>query len=236
MKLNGEKVTKEWLAKRLEHVIWDNDERIITEEVTKGVEYGFGVIFSPGHHWHNFVHDLLKGSGVVMSTPINFKDGLMPASGAAAQAAEAFKGGCRSIDLYPDMAAWKMKKWEDMAEYVKTVRESFPEGDIKVLTFCNDTEDDIKYMAEAIKKGGGTYIKAYDYNKQGAPMHRIKMVRALADEYGLGLKASGNGKYWTTAILMGAYAAGADCVSASNTFEIVDNLPIFEELYSKYEF
>lgn len=235
MYLNGELVTKKWLASRLEHVIWDNDEKILTDEVTRGIEYGFRVIFSPSHHWHNYVHDLLAGTGVIMSTPINFKDGLLPAAAAAKQAEIAYEGGCRSIDVYPDMSAWAMRRWDLITEYVHAVRESF-DGEVKILTMCNDSLDDMYRMCDAIAAGGATHIKAYDYNKQGAPMNRIQKLRKKADELGLGLKASGNGKYWTTAILMGAYAAGADLVSASNTFEIVDDLPIFEELYSKYEF
>lgn len=235
MHLNGELVTKKWLASRLEHVIWDNDEKIITDQVTRGIEYGFRVIFSPSHHWHNFVHDLLAGSGVIMSTPINFKDGLMPAAAAAKQAEVAYAGGCRSIDVYPDMSAWAMRRWDLITEYVRAVRESF-DGEVKVLTMCNDSLDDMYRMCDAIKEGGATHIKAYDYNRRGVPLNRIQGLRKKADELGLGLKASGNGTYWTTAILMGAYAAGADLVSASNTFDIVDDLPVFEELYSRYEY
>ena len=67
-------------------------------------------------------------------------------------------------------------------------------------------------------------------------MNRIEMLRKKCDEVGVELKASGNGKYWTTAICMGAFAAGAQCVSASNTFQIVDDLPVFERLYSKYQY
>ena len=235
MYLNGEVVNKKWLAGKLEHVIWDNDENIIKEEVQKGIEYGFRVIFSPSHHWHHYVHDLLAGTGIIMSTPINFYDGLMPAAAAAKQAEIACKGGCGSIDVYPDMSAWKMRRWDLITEYVHAVSQSF-EGEVKVLTMCNDSMDDMLRMCEAIKEGGATHIKAYDYNKRGVPMSRIKQLRKKADELGLGLKASGNGKHWTTAIVMGAYAAGADYVSASNTFEIVDDLPVFEELYSKYDY
>lgn len=234
MKLNGETVDKKWLAARLEHVIWDNDEKVLEEQVNKGIEYGFRTIFSPSHYFHSFVADMLKGTGIKQATPINFASGLLPGASAAKQAEIAAKGGVNAIDLYPDMAAYEMRNWDALAEYVHTVRESF-DGEIKVLTMCNDSMDDMYHQVEAIKKGGGDFVKAYDYNKQGVPLHRIADLKKKCDEVGLQLKASGNGKYWTTAICLGAYAAGAVCVSASNTFQIVDDLPYALDLYGKYE-
>ena len=232
MKLNGETVDKKWLAARVEHVIWDNDKKILTDEVTKGIEYGFRTIYSPSHYWHSYVADMLKGTGIRLATPINFKDGLVPAEAAAKQAELAEKAGVNTIDLYPDMAAYSMRNWDALAKYVRIVRQSFS-GEIKVLTMCNDSLDDMYHQVEAIKEGGADFVKAYDYNKLGCPLSRIKQLKAKCDEVGLRLKASGNGKYWTTAIIMGAYAAGAECISASNSFQIVDDLPVLLELFAK---
>ena len=58
MKLNGEQVTKKWLAGHLEHVIWDNDEKILYDQVTRGIEYGFRTIYSPSVYFHEYVTDL----------------------------------------------------------------------------------------------------------------------------------------------------------------------------------
>ncbi|MBQ6385219.1 MAG: hypothetical protein IJJ38_03500 [Lachnospiraceae bacterium] len=234
MKLHGEEVNKKWLAKHIEHVIWENDLEILTKEVEKGIEYGFRTIFSPSHFRHEYVAEMLKGTGIKQATPINFMNGLVPAEAAAKQAEIAQKGGVNAIDLYPDMAAYKLKDWKALEEYVRTVRKSF-DGEIKVLTMCNDSLDDMYCQVEAIKAGGADFVKAYDYNKMGCPMSRVQQLKAKCDEVGLRLKTSGNGKYWTTAIVMGEYAIGAECISASNSFQIVDDLPVFEALYSQYE-
>lgn len=236
MQLNGETITKKWLAGRLEHVIWSNSEREITDQVKRSREYGFRVVFSPNHHWHSLVRDLLDGSGIIMSTPINFPEGKQPCGAIAKQAEIAYKAGCRSVDMRPDMDAFEMRDWNRLADSVRAVVENFGDGEVKAMANCNGSLEDMYAMCEAIKKGGATHIKAYDQKAVGCPLNRIRLLRKKCDELGIGLKASGNGKYWTTAICMGVYAAGADYVSASNTFEIVDDLPAFEEIYAKYTY
>lgn len=235
MKLNGENVTKKWLAGHLEHVIWDNDEKILHDQVIRGIEYGFRTIYSPSIYFHEYVSGLLKGTGIRHATPVNFKDGLAPGKAIAKHVEMIAKMGVDTIDLWPDMAAYEMRNWDALAEFVHDVRESF-DGEIKVLLMANDSLDDMYRQVEAYKKGGADFVKAYDGNKQGVPMHRVRELKAKCDEVGIRLKTSGNGKYWTNAIVMGCLAAGAECISASNTFRIVDDLPVFEELYSKYEF
>ena len=233
MFLNGEQVTKKWLASRLEHVIWGNDEAFITSEVKRGIEYGFRTIYAPNSHWYGLVHDMLAGTGILMSTPINFYHGIACHEAIAAEAALCEKSGLTAMDLIPDRNALELRDWKSLADSIRAARDNFS-GEIKVLTNCNDSLDVMYHMVDAIKEGGASHVKAYDQNKIGCPMHRIQLLKKKCDEVGLELKASGNGKYWTTAICMGAYAAGAQCVSASNTFQIVDDLPIFEELYGKY--
>ena len=235
MLLNGEQVTKKWLAAKLEHVIWDNDEKIITDEVNRGIQYGFRTIYSPNHHWHSLVRGLLDGTNILMSTPLNFYHGMMSPAAIAAESAVAQKGGCTAMDLIPDRNALAIGDWKGLAESVRAARDNFA-GEIKVLTNCNGTLDDMYRMVDAIKEGGASHVKAYDQNTVGCPMDRILLLKKKCDEVGLELKASGNGKYWTTAICMGAFAAGAQCVSASNTFQIVDDLPVFEALYSRYQY
>lgn len=235
MKLNGELVTKKWLAARIEHVIWGNDEKFITEEVKRGIEYGFRTIYAPNHHWYGLVRELLNGTDILMSTPLNFYHGNASHASIAAEAALCEKSGLTAMDLIPDRNALEMRDWQKLADSIRAARDNFS-GEIKVLTNCNESLDVMYHMVDAIKAGGGSHVKAYDQNKIGCPMNRIQLLKAKCDEVGLELKASGNGKYWTTAIVMGAYAAGAQCISASNSFQIVDDLPVFEELYGKYSF
>ncbi len=235
MKLNGEQVTKKWLAGHLEHVIWDNDEKILHDQVTRGIEYGFRTIYSPSVYFHEYVSDLLKGTGIRHATPVNFKDGLAPGKAIAKHCEIIEKMGVDTIDLWPDMAAYNMRNWDALTQFVKDVRSGFS-GEIKVLLMANDSLEDMYRQVEAYKAGGADFVKAYDSNKVGCPMHRVRELKKKCDEVGIRLKTSGNGKYWTNAIVMGNIAAGAECISASNTFQIVDDLPIFEELYSKYEF
>ena len=234
--LNGEQATKKWLAGKLEHVIWSNDEKEIIRQVERSKEYGFRVVFSPNHHWHSLVHDLLNGTGIIMSTPINFPDGRMPCAAIGKQAEIAYKAGCRSVDMRPDMDAWEMRDWGKLTDSVRAVVDNFGDGEVKVMANCNGSLDDMYAMCDAIKAGGATHIKAYEQSSAACPLNRIELLRKKCDELNIGLKASGNGKYWTTAICMGVFAAGADYVSASNTFDIVDDLPYFESVYSHYHF
>ncbi len=106
---------------------------VTIDQVNRSKEYGFRVVFSPNHHWHSLVHDLLDGSGIIMSTPINFPDGKQPCGAIAKQAEIAYKAGCRSVDMRPDMDAFEMRDWDKLADSVRAVVENFGDGEVKAI-------------------------------------------------------------------------------------------------------
>ena len=87
-------------------------------------------------------------------------------------------------------------------------------------------------IVDAIIEAGCTHVKSYDAKGVGIPMNRIQAVLKRLEGTGVKLKASGCGKFWSTAVVVGALNAGAEYSSMSNAPQIVDELPIFEALYS----
>jgi deoxyribose-phosphate aldolase len=187
------------------------------------------------------MYEQLKGTGILIGFPFDYPMGIPGFAGfksnvtRAAMAADAYEHGCRTADIYPNISAFANKDYKAVVESIKVILDNVgPDFESKIFVDCSGDIDDMYAMVDCIQEAGATHAKAYDKNKYGVPITRIKALRERLTS--AGLKASGNGKHWHTLITMGVLAAGADFISATNVPQIVDELPIFEDIFSNVTF
>jgi deoxyribose-phosphate aldolase len=235
MKIRGEEVTEKWFASKLEHFIAGpvNKEKI-DKLVDNAVRYGFRTLAFFDSNAYDYAYERLTGTGIRLGTVFDFQ-GDASLKTRAVMAADAYKRGVRAADTMMDLSAIVAKNYKAAVQSIKVILDNVgPDFEAKVFTFCNEDSDLMYAMADCLQEAGASHCKAYDRNGWGVNMNRIRELRAYLTK--AQLKASGNGKYWSGAIAMGAFAAGADCISASNAPQIADELAAVKEVYSNITF
>ena len=233
MKLQGVELTKEVLAAHLE---WPGIRSAAKEEIDAGIDkaiqYGFHAVYCTHTFWQRYMADRLKGTGILVAVPFDHPYGMADPKAKTAMAKAAYENGVRTCDLMPSLGAIELRDYKKLVESYKCVADVFEEGEVKGFCDCTGDPDIMNMCIDAIIEAGCTHVKSYDAKGVGIPMNRIQAVLKRLEGTGVKLKASGCGKFWSTAVVVGALNAGAEYSSMSNAPQIVDELPIFEALYS----
>ncbi len=232
MKINGEELTKKTLAAHLEWPgVRSAEKAVVDAGIKTAVEYGFHAIYCTHTFWQKYMADALQGTGILVAAPFDHPYGMADPIAKTAMAKAAWANGVRTCDLMPSLGAIETKDFKKLVESYKCVADVFEGGEVKGFCDCTGDEDVMNMCIDAIIEAGCTHVKSYDAHSVGMPMNRIEKVIKRLEGTGVKLKASGCGKFWSTAIVVGALNAGAEYSSMSNAPQIVDELPIFERLY-----
>jgi len=236
MKIGNIEITKEWLVSKLEYAPASSAQK---KDLDKFIEiakkYNFAAVTFPAPDCLEYVSEQLSGTGIKLCTVLDHPVGMASLKCRELMAKEAYDRGARGADVMANITAIHARDWKKVTESIKVIVDAVgPDFESKIFTNCNGDLDEMYGMVDCIQEAGATHVKAYDESRVGIPLSRIVELKSRLST--AKLKASGNGKHWTSAIVMGAFAAGADCVSGSNMPQVVDELPFFEQIYKNITF
>ena len=236
MKINGTEITREWLTSRLEYAPTSSAQKeVLDKGIEVAIKYNFTAITFPASDCLEYVAERLTGTGIRLCTVFDHPVGLASLRTRELMAKEAYERGARGADTMPSITAVANKDWKAVTESIKVFVDAVgPDFETKIFTNCNGDLDEMYGMIDCIQEAGATHLKAYDSKGVGVPISRIRDLRSRLTN--AKLKASGNGKHWSAAIVFGVFAAGADCVSGSNMPQVVDEFPDFLEIYKNITF
>jgi deoxyribose-phosphate aldolase len=236
MKINGTEITREWLASKLEYAPTSSAQREVVDKFLNILfQYKFSAITLPAPEILEYVAERLTGTGIRLCTVFDHPVGLNSLKTREIIAKEAYAAGARGADVMPGITAVNNRDWKAVTESIKVIVDAVgPDFETKVFVDCNGDSDVMYAMADCIQEAGATHLKAYDSKGMGVPISRIADLRRRLTN--AKLKASGNGKHWTSAVVLGVLAAGADCVSGSNMPQVIDEFPYFEKIYKNITF
>lgn len=234
MKLQGVELTKEVLAAHLE---WPGIRSAAKEEIDAGIDkaiqYGFHAVYCTHTFWQRYMADRLKGTGILVAAPFDHPYGMADPKAKTAMAKAAYENGVRTCDLMPSLGAIELRDYKKLVESYKCVADVFEEGEVKGFCDCTGDPDIMNMCIDAIIEAGCTHVKSYDAKGVGIPMNRIQAVlkrlegtRASSSRPPAAASSGPPPSWWARSTPVPEYS------SMSNAPQIVDELPIFEALYS----
>lgn len=97
------------------------------------------------------------------------------------------------VDMVMNLAAFKSGNLECVVKDIKAVVEAAKPSLVKVIIeTCLLTDAEKRTATKLVAKGGASFVKtSTGFNKGGATVYDVKILREEADKYGLGVKAAG---------------------------------------------
>ena len=212
------------IARYIDHTILKPDA--MRAEVAKicdeAREYVFkSVCVNPA--WTRFVHDRLRGSGVLTCTVVGFPLGAAAAAVKAAETRQAIRDGAVEIDMVLNVGALKAGEDELVLADIRAVVEACRDGSAvcKVIIETALLTDAEKLRAcELSVQARAHFVKtSTGFAKGGATAEDIALMAAAVRRHGLEVKASGGIRTYDDALRM--IRAGATRVGASASVAIV---------------
>lgn len=211
------------LAPYIQHTLIDvgltRDDMI--RHAGEAVEYGFNAAMVPGS-WVPLVAEVLKGTGVIVASALDFPTvGVMTSAGKAAEAAELVRLGAEQIDIGVQIGWLKSGDLDGFRSDIAGVVQAAGVP-IKVMLELPLLTDAEKELAVSLSiEAGAKYLKNASSGKiETANPESIRYLVERAPE-GVLVKASGSitGYAQTVSLLQ----AGAVCVGTSAGIKIIQN-------------
>lgn len=119
------------------------------------------------------------------------------------------------IDMVMNLAAFKSGNLESVVKDIKTVVEASKPSLVKVIIeTCLLTDEEKRTATRLVSEGGASFVKtSTGFNKGGASVCDVEILRKEADKYGIGVKAAGGIRDLKTAQEL--IEAGADRIGTS---------------------
>ncbi|MBA3064972.1 deoxyribose-phosphate aldolase [bacterium] len=182
-------------------------------------KYHFATVcVNPGYV--SLAKELLKGSGVGVTTVIGFPLGATTSVTKAIEARDAVAAGADEIDMVINVGALKSGNFQLAHDDIKAVREVTRGHVLKVIIETALLTKDEKIKAcELAKEAGADFVKtSTGFSTGGATVEDIKLMRSVVGP-SMGVKASGGVNSRSDAEAM--KAAGATRIGASASVAIV---------------
>ena len=180
----------------------------------------FAVCVNP---WYvGVAKEALKNSAVKVVTVVGFPLGATFARIKALEAELAIKEGADEVDMVMNIGALKNGAYATVVDDINKVVKSSDKHPVKVIIeTCLLTDEEKIQAVKLIAQGGAQFVKtSTGFNKAGATIEDVKLLRKEADKYGLGVKAAGGIRDAATAKAM--LTAGADRIGTSAGKAIVE--------------
>jgi deoxyribose-phosphate aldolase len=171
--------------------------------------------------WVATAAEVLKGSGVGITTVVGFPLGATTTASKAAEAKFAIEDGATEVDMVLNIGLLKSGDLEGVKRDVEGVAAAVKgQAILKVILETGLLTDEEKVVASEIcKQAGADFVKtSTGFGKGGATVEDIALMRRTVGP-GLGVKASGGVRDRETALQM--FAAGATRIGASSGIAIV---------------
>ncbi len=165
--------------------------------------------------------EILSGTEVKVCTVIGFPLGATTKEVKAFEAKQAIENGAQEIDMVINIGLLKSKRYGDVLEDIKAVRDISKGKILKVIIeTCYLTEQEKIKACELSKEAGADYVKtSTGFGKGGATVEDILLMRKVVGR-DLGVKASGGIRDFDKALEM--VKAGATRIGASASVKIVN--------------
>ena len=178
----------------------------------------------------------LKGTDVQPTVVIDFPFGAGTSEMKYRAAEDAVKRGAVGLDLVINIGALKDGKHNVVLEDVKNCVKAGGGMDTKIIIeTAYLTDEEIATACKIVEQGGATHVKSSTGRDVGPDMKHVKIMRDSVSP-SMKLKVAGTGRFWTTAVALGCIAAGVDLIGTRAGAQLVNELPLFEEIFSNIEF
>lgn len=129
---------------------------------------------------------------VAICTVIGFPNGYSTKEAKCFEAADAVRNGADEVDMVICVGALKDKKYEEITEEIRAVKEACGDKILKVIIeTCLLTEEEKIKMCEIVTKAGADFIKtSTGFSKGGATKEDVALMKANVGE-GVKVKAAG---------------------------------------------
>ena len=156
---------------------------------------------------------------VAICTVIGFPNGNMTTKTKEFETKDAIENGADEIDMVMNIGWLKDKKYQDVEQEIRTLKEACGDKILKVIIeTCLLTEEEKIKMCELVTNAGADYIKtSTGFSTGGATKEDVALMRKTVGDT-MGVKASGGIRDREKAVEM--LEAGADRLGTSATITI----------------
>jgi len=234
IKIRGKEINAQTLAKMIDFSILHPNST--AEDIKEGLEkcrkYNFNS-FCVNPNYLSMVVEGLKGTDVEPSVVLDFPFGAGTEKIKLAAAEDAVKRGAKALDMVIDIGALKDKNYKRVTDEIKDLVKAAQGAATKIIIeVAYLTKEEIVAACKCVEEGGGTYVKSSTGRAHRGPtLEEVKLMRESVSP-NIGIKVAGTGNFWTTEIAIGCLLAGADLIGTRNGDKIIDELPLFEKVYS----
>ncbi len=173
----------------------------------------FAVCINP---WYvGLAKETLKDSSVKVVTVVGFPLGATFSRIKALEGELAIKDGADEIDMVMNIGALKNGDYKAVVEDIRKVVHATDNHPVKVIIeTCLLTDEEKIQAVKLIAQAGAHFVKtSTGFNKAGATVADVKLLKKTAIQYGLGVKAAGGIRDAATAKAI--LKAGADRIGTS---------------------
>ncbi len=210
------------LAKYIDHTFLkpDGTQERIKALCEEALEYKFASIcINPC--WISFAKDILKGK-VSICTVIGFPLGAMTTEAKKYETKDAILKGADEIDMVINIGFLKSKKYKEIYDEIKEIKEVCGEKILKVILencLLNDIEKSIGCLLS--KLAGADYVKtSTGFSTGGATFDDVLLMKNVVGK-NVKVKAAGGIRDYKTAVEM--IQNGADRIGASAGVKIINS-------------
>ena len=180
------------ILSRVDHTLlavdatWEQIRTIIDD----GITYQTASVCIPAYYVKQAAE--YAAGRVAICTVIGFPNGYSTKEAKCFEAADAVKNGADEVDMVICVGALKDKKYEEITEEIRAVKEACGEKILKVIIeTCLLTEEEKIKMCEIVTKAGADFIKtSTGFSKGGATKEDVALMKANVGE-GVKVKAAG---------------------------------------------
>ena len=180
------------ILSRVDHTLlavdatWEQIRTIIDD----GITYQTASVCIPAYYVKQAAE--YAAGRVAICTVIGFPNGYSTKEAKCFEAADAVRNGADEVDMVICVGALKDKKYEEITDEIRAVKEACGDKILKVIIeTCLLTEEEKIKMCEIVTKAGADFIKtSTGFSKGGATKEDVALMKANVGE-GVKVKAAG---------------------------------------------
>ncbi len=181
----------------------------------------FGICINPCYV--QFAKSNMNGKNIKLVTVVNFPLASNTIDTILFQTEEALKNGADEIDTVINLSALKDKNYSKVISDIRKTKEICKDNNLKVILETDLLDfDEIATASKCAAEAGANFVKTstgFVKNGTGAKVDDVKLMYDTVKPFGLGVKASGGIKNYTSAVDL--INAGAVRLGTSSGVDII---------------
>jgi len=210
------------VAKYIDHTALKPETTLedIKNLCNEAIEYGFYSVCVNSCYVAD-AYKLLRDSSPIVCSVIGFPLGACTKETKAFETLDAIHNGAKEIDMVINVGALKEKRYDYVLEDIEAVTYTARNKALVkvILETCLLTDEQIIKACELCIKAGADYVKtSTGFNKGGATIEHVKLMKSVVKDKAL-VKAAGGVRDYDTAVAF--INAGASRLGCSSSVQIV---------------